>query len=392
MLGKTNINTLKEGTTVTEIEDYRWIQMQSGVVSDFVKAVYKNDHLVAITADGRVVHTMDGEVWTVSVLEYRDCKLNDIDFDGSRFIIVGSYLLEEYSNSDFSREGLIVVTVDFMSYEKKDIIFDSGHVVAYLAVYPQNGKYIVIADKGPNAGGGGHLCTGSLETTRWETDKTMQIDRCATFSIAKNESGIILAGLNYDGGRYYNSVCQIIKGIEIEVNVRYEISQTDKYEVKNINVFECKDEFYYIFLREYEEYEFAKVPNPDSGDVVTISDHINYMFKDGIYFNGCQLFINAHEMLIVKKGENIADKTLDDLIEIAPELTMNCITKAFGQLYIFGNRGTILKSSVETNNEDAVAVQTLSAKKALADAKMYADERYAELEARIAALEALNER
>lgn len=85
------------------------------------------------------------------------------------------------------------------------------------------------------------------------------------------------------------------------------------------------------------------------------------------------------------------DKTLDDLVEIAPELTMNCITKAFGQLYIFGNRGAILKSSVETNNEDTVTVQTLSAKKALADAKIYVDERYAELEARIAALEALKE-
>ena len=92
-------------------------------------------------------------------------------------------------------------------------------------------------------------------------------------------------------------------------------------------------------------------------------------------------------MLIVKKGESIADKTLDDLIEIAPELTMNCITKAFGQLFIFGNQGAVLKSSVETNNENAIAVQTLSAKKALSDAKQYTDEQYALLEARIEALE-----
>ena len=99
------------------------------------------------------------------------------------------------------------------------------------------------------------------------------------------------------------------------------------------------------------------------------------MFKDGIYFNGCQLFINAHEMLIVKKGESIVDKTLDDLVEIAPELTMNCITKAFGQLYIFGNRGAILKSSVETNNEDTVTVKTLTAKKAIAEAKVNVAER-----------------
>ena len=107
----------------------------------------------------------------------------------------------------------------------------------------------------------------------------------------------------------------------------------------------------------------------------------------GVYFNGCELFINNHEMLVVRKGESIADKTVDDLIEIAPEMILNCITKAFGQLYIFGNQGVILRSSVEINNENAIAVQTLSAKKALADAKAYADSRYAELEARIAELE-----
>ncbi|MCI8358057.1 MAG: hypothetical protein HFI51_07915 [Lachnospiraceae bacterium] len=391
MLGKTNINTLTEGTIVTEIENYRWIQMKSGIFSDFVKAIYKNDYLAAITADGKVVYTTDGEVWTVSVLEYEDCRLHDIDFDGSQFILVGSYLLEEYSDPDFSREGLILVTSDFNFYEKKNIMFNSGVAVDYLAVYPQNGKYIVVADKGSRITGEGHICVGNLET-QWETDEKIQeVTKCETFSIAKNASGIIITGLNYEGSNYYNSACQIINGVEVDVEIRYEIKQTDRYYVKNINAFECKDELYYIFLRECEEYEFAKVVNSNSGDVIVISNHINYMFKDGVYFNGCQLFINAHEMLIVKKGENITDKKLDDLIEIAPELTMNCITKAFGQLFIFGNQGVILKSSVEVNNEEAVVVQTLSAKKALAEAKTYADERYAALEARIVALEEFKE-
>ena len=117
----------------------------------------------------------------------------------------------------------------------------------------------------------------------------------------------------------------------------------------------------------------------------------NFAFKNGVYFNGCQIFINNHEMMVVRKDENIADKTLEDLIEIAPETTMNCIMRAFGRLYIFGNQGAILKSSAETNNEEAVAVQTLSAKKALADAKRYTDGQFAVLEARIAALEGATE-
>lgn len=150
-------------------------------------------------------------------------------------------------------------------------------------------------------------------------------------------------------------------------------------------MFECKGVLYYIQLLQEENYNLVKVT--DSGEELTMCTGQNFAFVDGVYFNGCELFINNHEMLVVRKGESIADKTVDDLIEIAPEMILNCITKAFGQLYIFGNQGVILRSSVEINNENAIAVQTLSAKKALADAKAYADSRYAELEARIAELE-----
>lgn len=152
---------------------------------------------------------------------------------------------------------------------------------------------------------------------------------------------------------------------------------------KNSKAFECKDELYVMAFN--GTYSLYKITNSD--ECMLLSSEKNFAFVDGVYFNECQIFINSHKMLIVKKGENIAEKTPDNLIEIAPELTMNCITKAFGQLYIFGNQGVILKSSVETNNEEAIAVQTLSAKKALLDAKKYTDEKYAILEARIIALE-----
>ena len=127
----------------------------------------------------------------------------------------------------------------------------------------------------------------------------------------------------------------------------------------------------------------------DSGEVLVVSTGKDFGFVDGVYFDGCEVFINNHEALIVKKGESIAEKTLEDMIEIDPEMQLNCICKAFGRMYIFGNQGAILESSTETGNEAGIAVQTMSAKKALADAKSYTDVRYAELEARIAALETL---
>ena len=34
MLGKTNTTALREGAVITEIEDYRWVRMPSGINGD----------------------------------------------------------------------------------------------------------------------------------------------------------------------------------------------------------------------------------------------------------------------------------------------------------------------------------------------------------------------
>ncbi|MDE7339923.1 MAG: hypothetical protein K2N80_05085 [Lachnospiraceae bacterium] len=392
MLGKTNINTLTEGTIVTEIKDYKWIQMQSGIFSDFIKAIYKNNYLAAITADGKVVYTTDGEVWQVSVLEYKNCKLHDIDFDGSKFIIVGNYMgTRSYSDETTgeSQVGLILVTSDFTSYEKKEIVdADGTHKQDFLAVCFRNGKYIFwVYDR--SWSGSTEIWVSDLSDNSYEQKITPQemptiLDTCST---AKNSQYMILAG-GCGNSNSYSYYTNLVKTDAVAVSIlSNKTGDSKNNKTKRINVFECKDILYYISLVKLDNYDFFRILS--SGEKELISSDINYMFVDGVYFNECQIFINAHEMLVVKKGENVADKTLDDLIEVAPEHTMNCITKAFGQLYIFGNQGVILKSSVETNNEQAIVIQTLSAKKALVEAKKYADERYAALDARIAALEEL---
>lgn len=393
MLGKTNINTLTEGTIVTEIKDYRWIQMKSGIFGDFVKAVYKNDYLAAITADGKVVYTTDGEVWHVSVPEYKDCKLCDIDFDydGGKFILVGNYMGTKTYSDGTTKEtqtGLILITSDFVSFEKKEMEDLIGeHCCNYLSVYPKNGKHIVISSYAATYASyrNIYVSIGDLYNGIWESENRVQkINMEYLFSTAKNSQYMLICGREKTGSTstpYENYV----------VGIREDAASQFQFQIDNClaKAFECKDELYYISSSSADNYKFARLLTSGSDEL--ISDNINYMFVDGVYFNGCRIFINAHEMLVVKKGENIADKTLNDLIEIAPEHTINCITKAFGQLYIFGNQGVILKSSVETNNEEAIVVQTLSAKKALIEAKAYVDERYEDLEARIVVLEELKE-
>ncbi len=376
MLGKTNITTLSESAIVTEVEDFNWIQMQSGVSADFVKAIYKNGYLVGITVDGSIVYTTDGEAWQTYMLEYEDCKLNDIDWDGSRFVLAGSYKESRELSDGTSREiqsGLIVVTSDFTVYEKKQIESKNGNASEYFLVYPKNGKYIVIGNI-QSSTSKTYICVGNLED-QWESE---QASNYLQYNMAKNSRDIIAVVEEPRMGTssYY---IRRISGDTITTN-----DYTTNITVRaNTKVFECKDELYIMNFVSY--YNLYKITNSD--ECMVMSSEKNFAFVDGVYFNNCQIFINNHEMLIVKKGESIADKTLDDMIEIAPELTMNCITKAFGQLYIFGNQGVILKSSVETNNEEVIIVQAISAKKALLDSKKYTDERYAALEERIAALE-----
>lgn len=219
---------------------------------------------------------------------------------------------------------------------------------------------------------------------KWEELLIQNLERInSLFSVTNNSNKFMISysGTYKNGSSTYSisEICVITsyekKEIEITTNSNNILTP----------VFECKNELYYMRLYASDNYKLSKVI--DSDEKITLSQDINYGFVDGIYFNNCIIFINAHEMLIVKNGESIADKTLDDLIEISPEFTMNCITKAFGQLYLFGNQGAILKSSVETNNEETITVQTLSAKKALAEAKIYTDEQVAALESKVAMLE-----
>jgi hypothetical protein len=399
MLGKTNISTLSEGAIVTEIEDFKWIQIQSGIYGNFVKAVCKNGYLAAITADGTVVYTTDGEVWQTSVLEYEDCKLNDIYWDGSRFILVGSYSYTDTNLDATYQRGLILTTEDFAVYDKVEIpggysVENDGRgnwITEYLGIYAENSKYLVLGIEKIKSNTNGTLketiylyrYVGNL-VNEWEKLQVHYFEKLnSLLSVANNSNKFMIS---YSGTVKNGSYTSALNEIGIITNDERKVIETGKQSGNLLTpVFECKNELYYMRLYSSENYVLSKVI--DSDEKIVLSQGINYGFVDGIYFNNCQLFINNHEMMVVKKGESLANKTLDDLIEIAPELTMNCITKAFGQLYIFGNQGAILKSSVETNNENAIAVQTLSAKKALADAKAYSDEKYAQLEARIIALE-----
>lgn len=394
MLGKTNITTLSEGVMVTEIEDFNWIRMQSDINGNFVKAIYENGYLVAITADGKVAYTTDGEAWQVSNLKYADCKLADIAWDGNQFLLVGSYNDTVERNDGTSGEyelGFISMTIDFTSFEyisadTEDIRLANSYdyYSKYYAVYPTNGKWSVLAINRSQYNASSTLTTALCilvgdKNNPFKRHTVIENRYIGEIFVGKNSQGVFVTNVSGSIGYTYM--------IDENLNVikKGEVSGKSLIPMIKLPVFDCKDELYYTAVNNSADYRFVKVLS--SGEEMLMSTGINYGFVDGVYFNKCKLFINNHEILILKKQESIADKTLEDLIEIAPENTMTCITKAFGQLFVFGNQGLILRSSTDGNSEEAILIQTMSAKKALLDAKAYTNQLYEQLVARIEALE-----
>lgn len=391
MLGKTNITTLSEGVVATEIEDFNWIRMQLGINGNFVKAIYENGCLAAITADGKVAYTNDGEAWQTSDLKYENCKLEDIDWDGNQFLLVGSYkdTVERTDGTSGEYElGFISMTVDFTSFEyigadTTGINLENSYnyYSKYYAVYPGNGKLVVFAMNRSRFNASSMILT-SLDMLVGDTGGSLQKHAVienrymGEIFVGKNSQGVLVTNASGATGYTY-----MIDGNTLMIAKKNEVSGI----TSKLHVFECKDELYYSSVSDSLTYRFVKVL-PSGGEIL-MSDDINYGFVDGVYFNKCSIFINNHEMLILKKAESVADKSLADLIEIAPENTMTCITKAFGQIFAFGNRALVLRSSTDGSSEETLLLQSISGKKALLEAKIYTNQLYGQLEARIAALE-----
>lgn len=415
MLGKTNITTLTEGGIATEIKDYSWLQIQTGINGNFVKAISKNGYLAAITSNGAVVYTQDGEVWESKVLEYTDCKLNDIEWDGNRFLIAGrctENIAQESGEAETTHiVGLMLETKDFKTFTKIEIprkadsceSDNCNHVTEYIAVWAQNGKYKVLAFYPYNTvdpctskpSSGLALFTGDLQH-EWEStiygvcyNKLNKTSSSSGFvcpypesiSVAKNSYEMLFC-MNVFAG---SSCCGIVfKVCSDDVQVVTSLTNNNKNTVI-LHAIECKDNLFYCSMDAADNYVLAKVS--ESNEIFTMSIEQNYGFVDGVYYNDCQIFLNRHGILIIPKNKNISDMTVADVMEIAPEVSLNAITKSFGKIFVFGNQGTIIKSSAETDNEEFIAVQAMTAKKALSDANRYTDKKYEELEQRIAAIE-----
>lgn len=404
MLGKTNITAIQESTNVTDIEDYIWKSMKiDGVNSDFVKAVYGNDMLVAITRDGTIVSTADGENWKKTRIETEDAyELEDIIWTGSQYVMVGNRkeivtetgLGNTGSNNtttSYKYHGMIVKSkqlTEFSIEEDEDNFYSR-----YYAVVEKDGSYIIIskeykknADGTQDSDGGGVYAvtknaSGSVKTriakcTVYQNSECYHFNRCKVIVAKNNGGGAVFVEEQNDShyGVYKTSDWMAYHGSTMATGTSYEF----------LAMFECKGYLYYCEAQG-NGYYLSKIISTSTVNI--ICKDIPIFFIDAVYFNKCEIFLTRNSMLVIRTGESIAEKIADELIEITYDFEIKFVEKAFNKLYIFGAGGNILCSSDEAQNNEGIAVKTMSATKALYDAKTYTDEKYAALEARIIELE-----
>lgn len=391
MLGRTNITTVKGGTIVSDVEDFAWNEVGTlRVDGAFKRTFLGNNVLVAVTEGGTVIYSRDGENWEEAVYgtdaEY---KIVDGVWDGKRFVFAAN-------------DPAIITTEDFQEYKSYEIpgaqrlfaiFYNTDGTYTVIGAYPKSSNSTAVAlYKGMPEG---MECAAEIE--HMINSDMEDRDRNIKFLYVKaaNTSNALICYVKgtYSRGTELGYAHQLgVSGDGTSVArllPYYGTANVYTGAVNQYRIFSFKNALYYTnTLEENKKLIRLKDLSDENGDVVSTGK--DWGFIGGAYFNKCDIFVNANQMLVVKPGEYLAEKTIEELIDITYDFSITNIIKAFGKLYLFGTNGHILVSSDEIKNENAISVKTMSANKALYEAKEYTDKKYKELEERVARLEEVN--
>lgn len=419
MLGRTNITTVKGGITVSDMNLLAWNNAGTlNINSAFKKSLFANNILAAITKSGIIIYTRDGENWETADFNIDVAySIADGIWDGQRFVFVGRHSTDQENVC----QALIVATKDFQDYEimrdctgkeyqqnnanhkNLSLVYcgkfqaivlneDSTYTLACSAIanstIPNMDVFLVRGDL-TNL----QFTCNILYNIRITTPIEKALDNIQVETAKNADSFMIYVKVlheNNDNTYYRHSLCisdngqtcRLLEGQEPEDYSDTGISSDI------VKIFECKGSLYYMTLRNKNN-RLVRLRGFSDEQGSVVSTDKDWSFVDAVYFNKCEIFITANQMLVIKAGEDITDKTEEDLIDISYDFSLINIVKGFEKLYLFGTNGNILVSSDEIKNESATAVKTMSAAKALYDAKVYTDKKLEGLEERIAVLEQL---
>lgn len=409
MLGKTNLTKVEKGAIINDVADYSWnASSVSGITGNFVKTLYAGNILIGITIDGTVAYTKDGENWEIKKIELDSgdsIELADITYGNGKYVIVGNHC-----DSENLIHGLIVTTEDFATFEivsnwHSSTAYPHNNLVLHekiVAVTEINNTFIMCTFRAENSGPSSstfqYISTYMVVINdigegivSGDMSQLIKIDlKTASYikPLPAMNSCFLKSAKKIDGTLICYIHCAIQHNCAHDVIISkdgraFETLIDKGSSLRNpsisnpsadlFNPCECKDNLYFMANTTVLNYRLSKVVG--NAEALTLSENIEYGFLDAAYFNKCEIFVNNHQMLVIHPGESIADKAIDDLVDITYDFSISSIMKAFDKLYIFGTDGNILVSSNESNNEESLAIKAMSATKALYDAKAYTDEK-----------------
>lgn len=370
MTGRTNIIPTRTAAITSDEFDLKNVQWNAVVLDtsdNCVCTLYEKDTIVLLFSKGSVSWSYDGEKWNTKKLG--NFVFQYIFYDGKQFLICGS------SNDN----GLIITTVDFESfttYDKFTSSVQSQYNLNFCGGFYDGNAYRFIALETNISSISARY---NVYTWQGETLDTLKAKK----EILSQTGGQLNLKYSYNGKRCNVIICWIngssanvasyknyysADGIDY---VSAEITSIQSRELSYINI-KSLDGIAYVFCNE-------KLYRSLSGTTWTLISEIESM-RDITKINN-QFFIigTPNKGLITQGNESISEKTSNDLQILIDDVVVTNVIYALERVVMVCNGGIVCYASQKNADPETEAVKTMSARKALSDAKVYTDSKFEEM-------------
>lgn len=348
MTGRTNIIPITEPAItdeIVELSQVEWKVHLTDSAEHFQKIIYANHIYMGITASGSIIWTTDsGETWHTK--KVGDYVFTDIFWDGTLFIVCGY--------SGFT--GVIISTADGREVTVKA---DYSNAPFVGGTY-KDGIYYFISCYNKTL----HTWTGTVLADIADTGNTINAEPYAIQYVKfmyANGRFLLAYMYSYSSTTTYNILFSS-NGLDFtDLVIRNNTTARDT----NIWL-TCINRIFYVYVAD----ELYKSITGSTWSKISGLSNL----KGLISFNNQLLLVgDKNKGIIVNQGESIAEKTINDYKVIMDEVVITTAVSAEDKIMIGCQGGVALSSKQKNTNPDTVAVQTMSAKKALADANQYTD-------------------
>lgn len=326
---------------------------------DFIKVIYGGGRFVAISENGSIAYSTEGQTWTVRKLG--DYTFFDIDYINGTYFIVGGA----------DTKGLILLSTDLINWKAETTEIDPAVIPADIASLQS------LQFRGIRSNGREYIL---IATAIYAKSGTSYYAPCvyAGSDIKALKIVFIKAGASTTNG-----ISRILKG-NSRIGLLYQQSSAC-YILHTSDGSNCEDTrlpsyspsprnhaFFYegYFLQgahympsmtssSYEKYaHMYRSINLKEWEIMGPgvkhdSDKVDLPYFIGaVRIGSCSLYIGEHMGMLLADGEDMLEKTQADCFNISQSVTINSVVRSDKRIVCVGNGGIIFSANVDINDKD----------------------------------------